>query len=79
MATWLVTLKPGNTAPYLTRCRDQEEAEEREEKAESQGLAAEVYQTGTDDIFEAKRHLRKRIASDFNYEAAYSNYGAEEE
>ncbi len=78
MAWWLVTRKPESKAPYLTRCSSQEEAEEREEKADAQGLASEVYYTATDDIFEAKRFLRKRIASDFGYDVAYSNYGSEE-
>jgi hypothetical protein len=72
---WLVAiLKPGNTAPYLVRCRSRDDAEEKKDTAESQGLTAEVYHTATDDIFEAKRLLRARIAEDFGYKAAYSNF-----
>jgi len=78
MAWWLVTQRPESKAPYLIRCRNQEEAEDREDAAEKEGLAAEVYHTATDDIFEAKRFLRKRIANDFGYEVATRNYGSED-
>lgn len=78
MAWWLATVKPGNTAPYLHKCTNQEDAEEREDQADSQGLTAKVYHTGTDDIFEAKRFLRGQIARDFGYNTANSNYGSVE-
>ncbi len=78
MGDWLVTLKPNRTSPYLNRCRDASDAESRKERAESDGLVAQVYHTATDDIHEAKRQLKRQISDDFGYMASNSNYGVGE-
>ena len=74
MAWWVVTLKPNRKAPYLVKCEDEDDADERVVKAEKEGLTAEKYHTGTDNIYEAKRFLRKKVAEDFGYTIGNSNY-----
>lgn len=75
---WVATLKPDRKAPYIERCRDEDDADDRVEAAEREGLSARKYETVTSNIFRAKQRLRGQVTEDFGYMIGNSNFKEEE-
>jgi hypothetical protein len=79
MPYFLVTVKPGNKAPYIRKisARNDEEADEAKRKAEESGVVAEWYHKATDDVHLASHQLRSQVRTDFGEKSANSNFRRE--